>query len=83
MSPILVQMASEIALAAPSGAPMVPLVDLYRFFMVSVALGQAPEVSQRQGGSTSGALVILHLAPEIVIFLCVYCIFSFGGACGP
>ena len=30
---------------------MAPLVDLYRFFMVSVALGQVPGVSQRQGGS--------------------------------
>ena len=39
---MLVQMASEIALAAPSGATMAPVVDLYRFFMVSVALGQVP-----------------------------------------
>ena len=52
LSPILVQMASEIVFAAPSGAPMAPLVDLYRFFMVSVALGQVPGAVPAAEGMT-------------------------------
>ena len=48
LPPILVQMASEIAFAAPSGPSVAPLMDLCWFFTVSVALGHVPELSRRQ-----------------------------------
>ena len=62
LPPILVQMASEIAFAAPSGAPMAPVVDLYRFFMVSVALGSQSCPGGR-GPAPCEVMVILHLVP--------------------